>query len=40
MDLVHFFIEKGAKNWYGGMYFAAEGGHPDLVKFFKNKIGE
>ena len=40
LDLVYFFIEKGADEWDEGMRCAASGGHMDLVKFFKNKIEE
>jgi len=37
IDLIHFFIEKGANNWVLGMYGAAGGGHRDLVQFFIEK---
>lgn len=37
VDLVLFFIEKGAGNWNLGMAAAAEGGHVELVKFFVEK---
>ena len=30
-------ISKGASDWKWGMYFAAKGGHKDLVKFFIEK---
>ena len=38
LDLVKFFINKGAKNWEWGMIGAAQGGHKDLIEFFKQKI--
>ena len=37
LDLVKFFIDKGAKNWDYGMEGAAQGGSLDLVKFFIDK---
>ena len=37
LDLVKFFIEKGAKNWNLGMEGAAIGGHMEFVKFFIEK---
>ena len=37
LDLVKFFIDKGANNWDFGMYGAAQGGSLDLVKFFIDK---
>ena len=40
LDLVKFFIDKGANDWEGGMRNAEEGGHKDLVKFFKQKLGQ
>ena len=38
LDLVKFFIDKGATNWNQGMRYATEGGHKDLVDFFKQKL--
>jgi len=37
IDLIQFFIQKGADNWDLGMEAAAEGGHKDLVQFFIEK---
>jgi len=37
IDLINFFIQKGANNWNLGMVSAAEGGHKDLVQFFIQK---
>ena len=37
LDLVKFFIDKGADDWDTGMRYAAQGGSLDLVKFFINK---
>ena len=37
LDLVNFFISKGADDWDLGMYGAAQGGSLDLVKFFIDK---
>jgi len=34
VDLIEFFIAKGANAWQRGMYGAAVGGHKDLVDFF------
>jgi len=34
IDLIQFFIQKGANKWNWGMYGAARGGHKDLVQFF------
>ena len=39
LDLVKFFIDKGANHWDYGMYYAELGGHKDLVEFFKQKLG-
>ena len=36
--LVELFISKGANDWNYGMQGAAEGGHKDLVKWFRQKI--
>jgi hypothetical protein len=38
MDLIEYFIAKGANNWNGGLYAASKGGHLHLVEFFKNKL--
>ena len=37
LDLVKFFINKGADAWGQGMYYATRGGSLDLVKFFIDK---
>ena len=37
MDLVGFFVEKGATDWDRGMQSAAKGGHAELVRFFAEK---
>jgi len=37
IDLIQFFIQKGANKWNWGMYGAARGGHKDLVDFFIEK---
>jgi hypothetical protein len=37
IDLVDFFIEKGADDWNWGMRGAARGGHKELVDFFIEK---
>ncbi len=37
LDMVNFFIEKGADDWIVGMMLAAEGGHKDIVDFFIEK---
>jgi len=37
IDLINFFIEKGAHYWNFGMEAAAEGGHRDLIEFFIQK---
>jgi len=37
MDIVKFFIEKGAYDWNSGMDRAAKGGHIDIVQFFIEK---
>jgi len=37
IDLINFFIQKGAKRWNLGMFEAARGGHRDLVQFFIEK---
>ncbi len=37
IDIINFFISKGASDWNMGMMGAAEGGHKDLVDFFISK---
>jgi hypothetical protein len=37
INLIDFFIEKGANNWNLGMCGAAEGGHKELIDFFIEK---
>ncbi len=37
MDLVGFFVEKGATDWDWAMQSAAKGGHAELVRFFVEK---
>jgi len=37
IDLINFFIEKGANNWDFGMYGAAIRGNRDLIQFFIDK---
>ena len=37
IDLVKFFISKGARNWDYGIHGAAKGGHVEIVKFFVEK---
>lgn len=39
-DLVNFFIDKGAIDFYSGAYNAAKGGHTELVNFFTDKTKE
>ena len=37
MDLVHFFIAKGARDWNRGMFGAVQSGNIDIVRFFIEK---
>jgi len=39
IDLVDWFISKGANDWNYGMNGAALGGHKELEEWFKQKIG-
>jgi hypothetical protein len=40
LNLVDFFISKGADEWRNGKLFAEIGGHKELAEFFEDKIRE
>lgn len=37
LDLINYFISKGADDWNGGLYAATERGDNDLINFFIDK---